>query len=224
MDSFARRHGLTLIEMLVVIAVVGLLASLLIPAVQGARESARRAQCLNNLRQIGIALQQHAETHGMYPSGQNMMMGPVRASYLVPLLPYLEQGGLFNAINFDFVPPTGVAFKDPNDTIYEANLSVLLCPSDADWRSLGPWELICYMKPTNYAANAGNAGSSGDGVFISQALAPRDLTDGLSQTVGVAEWIIGKGSEYTINEGRHLRGDRLGQGDCTVNYSPNSTL
>src|SRR5215470_18419273 len=102
-----RRRGYTLIELLCVIAVVGLLACLLLPAVQGAREAARRAQCVNNLKQIGLALHNYHDLCGTFPMGAGGgLFDPPRQSHagknlgaLVAILPYLEQAPLYNAFN-----------------------------------------------------------------------------------------------------------------------------
>ena len=210
MNRPARRDGFTLIEVLVVVAVIALLAALLIPAVQAAREAARRARCANNLKQIGLALHQHAESRGTFPSGYQPNQNFAALSYLVPLLPYLDQHALYDALNVNFVPPRNVAFIDPNWTVLQTDLSVLLCPSDPDWMS-HPEDVIADNKPTNYAANCGSDYYSGDGVFIAQPLAPRDITDGLSHTAGVSEWIIGKGTKFNaVNGVANIQGDRLG--------------
>ena len=103
-----RRYGFTLVELLVVIAIISLLVSLLLPAVQQAREAARRAQCKNNLKQIGIALHNYHDTAGMFPLyniGQTTTGDETsrtgRISGLVMLLPYLEQGNIYDQFDFN---------------------------------------------------------------------------------------------------------------------------
>src|SRR5690606_20172371 len=91
-------RGFTLIEMLVVIGITGLLASLMLPAVQAAREAARRAQCANNLRQLGVALQSYEGAWGMFPAANYF-------SAQTALLDYLEQGAIYDSINFQGPPP-----------------------------------------------------------------------------------------------------------------------
>lgn len=208
----ATRKGFTLIELLVVLAVIGLLLGILIPAVQAAREAARRAQCANNLKQLGLALHQHAEVRGTFPPGRATPRGDLAPSYLVFLLPYLEQSALYNAVNFTFQAPDGVPSGDVQATVRMASLGVLLCPSDPDWMSCPPQEQIFFDRATNYAANVGTQPDRDpeDGVFTGQPLGPRDIVDGLSQTTGVAEWIIGRGTESLSQTGPDLRGDRLG--------------
>ncbi len=103
MTCSPRRPGFTLIELLVVIAIVSLLIALLLPAVQSARESARRAHCLNNLRQIGIAVQLYHDANGTYPPALTQLTNKEYGGYysiLTRLLPYLDQVPTYNAINY----------------------------------------------------------------------------------------------------------------------------
>ena len=96
-----RRRAFTLIELLVVIAIIAVLISLLLPAVQSAREAARRIQCVNNLKQIGLACHNYHESRGALP-GADMVFNVTELSALAMLLPYLEQTNVFNSINFAF--------------------------------------------------------------------------------------------------------------------------
>src|SRR3954470_21156461 len=99
------RTGFTLIELLVVIAIIAVLIGLLLPAVQSAREAARRAQCVNNLKQLGIALHNYHDSALTFPPGTinfaGLWTGP-RTTFMVHLYPFLEQGNLFNSFNFAF--------------------------------------------------------------------------------------------------------------------------
>src|SRR4030042_7024281 len=99
------KRGFTLVELLVVIAIIGILIALLLPAVQAAREAARRASCLNNLTQLGIALQNYESAHGVLPPGTIDKQGPIhnkpegyQMSWVVQLLPYVEEGNTFKHI------------------------------------------------------------------------------------------------------------------------------
>lgn len=194
------RRGLTLIELVVVVAVIGLLVGLLIPAVQAAREAARRAQCANNLRQVGLAIHQHAEVHGAFPAGFGWRLD---TSFLSQVLPFLDQQPLYNAINLGSVADPSVE-SNANTTSLRMLPRTLVCPSDTGRASAQA------EAATNYAGNAGRDALRGDGIFIGRSLAPREIADGLSQTVGISEWVVGSG-DWTITPSNvSIRADRLG--------------
>jgi prepilin-type N-terminal cleavage/methylation domain-containing protein/prepilin-type processing-associated H-X9-DG protein len=129
----ARREaerGFTLIELLVTIFVIGLLCALLLPAVQSAREAARRASCANNLRQVALAVQNYHEAVGCFPMGTPYYSFPTIGVYaghslLVAILPQLDHPALFNAINF-----SQNIYQYANQTVHATSLGVLQCPSD----------------------------------------------------------------------------------------------
>ena len=146
-----RRSGFTLIELLVVIAIIAVLIALLLPAVQAAREAARRIQCVNNLKQFGLALHNYHDAFSCFPFGKgdcymtSIPNAPVYARWSAhsQLLGFLEQQPLFNAINFNLPPETpdvslmGMSFEpayqDPNrenSTISRVTINMFLCPSD----------------------------------------------------------------------------------------------
>jgi prepilin-type N-terminal cleavage/methylation domain-containing protein len=163
-----RRAAFTLIELLVVISIIAVLIALLLPAVQSAREAARRAQCVNNLKQLGLALANYESSHGVYPYGMarencglNCLFSPngyfVGSSIFVRMLPYLEQQVLANSYNYSLINWTA-----PNSTVGAVGLSVLWCPSDgligglhvpfAGWGWDGSTQVLTY---TSYAGNMG---------------------------------------------------------------------
>ena len=118
-----QRRGLTLVELLVVIATVGILIALLLPAVQAAREAARRSKCTINLRQIALATANYADVSGALPAGVQFTFNYSTASQHVAILPFLEQAPLFNAVNFDWV-----IWSPANTTVMGAKLERLSMP------------------------------------------------------------------------------------------------
>jgi prepilin-type processing-associated H-X9-DG protein len=183
--TFARRRrsGLTLIEMLVIVGVIGLLVAVLLPALQAARESARRASCLNNLRQLGIALQGYLEVNGVFPAAVN----GTGFSAHTQILAFLEENNLYNSINFSET----VSFF--NVTGSNVNLSVFVCPSD--------YAVSTIRGSTSYAGCGGDGESTSgvtngvfperDAVLRTLHVSPSSVTDGLSNTVAFSEWLIG---------------------------------
>jgi len=201
LDSTNTHRGFTLVELLVVIAIIGLLVALLLPAVQAAREAARRTQCVNNLKQIGIALQNYHDTVGTLSPGYVSTFdaggndaGP-GWGWAAMLLPQIEQAPLSNAINFN-LPVEAQA----NSTARLTNVSAFLCPSDPTASAFHAVDRdvatgtarnnICQVAPSNYVAMYGNGepGPDGDGVFFRDSkVGLRDITDGTSLTLAVGE-------------------------------------
>jgi prepilin-type N-terminal cleavage/methylation domain-containing protein/prepilin-type processing-associated H-X9-DG protein len=242
MTSSSRR-GFTLIELLVVIAIIGVLIALLLPAVQAAREAARRTQCNNNLKQIGIALHNYHTGNNVFPSGCSHQPGGTSpANYGLweswsaqsLMLGYLEQQTLYNAINFDWGP---LAFDETiNSTASGAVIASFLCPSDPN--SGGGKQNI-----NNYAACFGITGTplytwndantryqwqdptGSTGLFtFSIAYGMQSCTDGTSQTVAYAEWLVGdgKGSQFgAANPPSRYRGNLMG-GVASVGTDPST--
>ena len=204
MNPTTRRRGFTLIELLVVIAIIGILIGLILPAVQAAREAARRTQCASNLKMLGLAVHLHIDARGHLPGGFGQ---PFEASFLVQVLPYLEQIPLYDSLNL--TSPEFTLVTSDNHTALQTKVSTFFCPSE-------PSRSADAAFSPNYAANAGLNCITGDGVFTGRRVAPADITDGLSQTAGLAEWIVGPASF-----GDDAPGSRLGS-VYTFEYPPGS--
>jgi len=141
--SLRTRRGFTLIELLVVIAIIAVLIALLLPAVQAAREAARRSQCVNNLKQIGLALHNYHQTADKFPQGHSMSSNttspPTYQGYggwtewgaQAQLLPYIEQQAVFNAINFNYCGGYNYG-SQANGTSWTTIINAYLCPSDGN--------------------------------------------------------------------------------------------
>ncbi len=193
----ARRRGFTLIELLVVIAIIAVLIALLLPAVQAAREAARRSQCINNLKQLGIALHNYHDTIGSFPPGaSDMVNGWQQWSALAMMLPQLEQQPIYNAINF---ANTGNSANpnvgSSNTTVINATVQVFLCPSDID-RMTNPNGHVNYAM--NWGSKAFRYSSAPSGPFVaadrtSARVGIRDVLDGTSQTAAASERVKGIG-------------------------------
>ncbi len=190
------RRGFTLIELLVVIAIIGVLIALLLPAVQSAREAARRSQCTNNLKQLGLGIMNYESTNGCIPPA-GTTCGAQRYSLSVRILPFVEQNQVYNAFNFSLIPYNwttgtltgtcnGITYNDSyeygragNATAGSTKLNILLCPSDG---------------------NPGNTGTNSvNGVNYPRASANYVTNDGIerrytgNKTNGIAWWTGGNG-------------------------------
>ena len=214
------RRGFTLIELLVVIAIIAVLIGLLLPAVQQAREAARRAQCANNLKQLGIALHNYHDSMRTFPP--NLCPGGTAYNYsaggwgvLAFLNPYLEQTNIYNLMDLSLPTyvrvgsVTTVAGGDPNTIKAVSSIvQTFLCPSDIGKPVDGGYG-VTQMGPTNYCANQGSGidtigglvamnGSpiGADGVFFADSrIRLEDITDGTSSTAAFSESLLGAGAD-----------------------------
>jgi prepilin-type N-terminal cleavage/methylation domain-containing protein len=194
-----RCSGFTLIELLVVIAIIAVLIALLLPAVQAAREAARRSQCVNNLKQIGLAIANYESALGSLPWGEPIRYagGNTAPSSLLLMLPQMEQAALYNAVNFTNVGNQIWNSTSPaNSTVQFTSIAVFTCPSDINRLTFG-------YGSTNYAANAGADAFSFSYSSLNQNSGPfgglgpniklSNLLDGTSNTVGFCEIVRGIG-------------------------------
>jgi prepilin-type N-terminal cleavage/methylation domain-containing protein/prepilin-type processing-associated H-X9-DG protein len=207
------RRGFTLIELLVVIAIIAVLIALLLPAVQAAREAARRAQCTNNLKQIGLAFMNYESANNVFPPTTILVPTPTGGppswlfesswSAFARSSPFLEQGAFYNAINFNFT------YSDPPNqvTVAMTPLNILFCPSDPGSHidtaamgntgyattSYGTCDGDWYVWSVNWGATntVGPMNRSLFGPNYSRSIAM--VTDGTSNTLAAAEGYIGHG-------------------------------
>jgi prepilin-type N-terminal cleavage/methylation domain-containing protein len=190
------RRGFTLIELLVVIAIIAILIALLLPAVQQAREAARRTQCRNNMHQLGLALHNYHDAHSCFPPGFGYYCGSVCPAgsgandsyytWCTALLPYLDEAALYNAYNMDD------ASDDPsNQTVRGSVLTQYWCPSDSAPQMYAGWAQSCYATCIGSQYAGGTSwrdpwnGMFGEAdKFICRI---RGIDDGTSQTIAVGE-------------------------------------
>ena len=203
--SIASRRAFTLLELLVVVAIIGVVVAMLLPAVQAAREAARRVQCINNLKQMGLALHNYHDAVGAFPMGYAARGQFADAQtdttpgwgWATMILTRIEQGPTYNAVNF------GLAVEAPqNTTAVLAAISGYVCPSDL---TVGAFLVsdpadhpLARMMPSSYAACVGNdlsdaaTGLNNDGLgngamYRNSAIRSADILDGTSNTILVGE-------------------------------------
>lgn len=204
------QRGFTLIELLVVIAIIAILIALLLPAVQQAREAARRTNCKNNLKQIGLALHNYHETHNIFPSGWIGVESGVGPNvefgsgwgWGTMILPYIDQGPLSSQINFN------LDINDPGQTagLIDTIIPTYRCPSDPADNTFeleeegSPGTVLATLATANYIGSFGSdelddcesvpvgTNCQSSGLFYQNSNTRfRDITDGTSQTLFVGE-------------------------------------
>ena len=184
--TYRKHRGFTLVELLVVIAIIGILVALLLPAVQAAREAARRISCVNNLTQLMLAVQNYDATYRMYPAGTLNPTGPIadapqgyHHNWLSQLLPYIEEQNTFNHIDF-----TVGVYDAKNSDVRQVRMTVLRCPSDP----VVPNDVVS----SSYAGLHHDVDTPIDvdnhGVFfLNSAVRYEDVKDGSTHTIFIGE-------------------------------------
>ncbi len=212
-----RKQAFTLIELLVVIAIIAILVALLLPAVQQAREAARRTQCKNNLKQLGLALQNYHDVYTTFPFGARSQSG-TGPSWMVGILPYVDQQALYNQFDMNVIK-NGEAGLLPNaQTVSGVRIPAYACPSSPlpETNSVLAGGVTYFHQTTSYVGIAGATNDNGfpatrqvacctadgnkgklsaDGIlFPNGVVQMRDLTDGSSNTM-----IVGEASNYAVD-------------------------
>ena len=244
------RSGFTLVELLVVIAIIGVMVGLLLPAVQAAREAARRMQCSNNLKQLALAVHNHHDTYGFFPPSNSdprwrMKLNDGnrwdRLGYMTHLLPYIEQQNIFERIE-PFMLSGGVPWSYWDNSVtpriegpFGTNIATFRCPSDGVQISFDD------VKPTSYHCNRGDIHMNSHdwewrGAFSNGVRGQCDfgkIKDGASNTVMLGEVVIGRQSGPPAQQpirGGVARGVNIMIGGpfspaaCMAVRGPNNTL
>ena len=230
------RKAFTLIELLVVIAIIAILIALLLPAVQQAREAARRTQCRNNLKQVLLALHNYHDSLKVLPPGTIWPSGqysnPRTGGYVVHILPYIDQGPLYNQVNFN-IGNSILWYFGNNATVTSQPLPMLLCPSDGQGGTVVVDTTQTRAK-ANYvgffsgysmadivSATAGSDSTKLAAFGVNRGARIRDITDGTSNTMIIGEYLTGASQ----SEGRGaLWSDQANGSQLYTPTTPNSTV
>ncbi|HVJ86239.1 MAG TPA: DUF1559 domain-containing protein [Caulifigura sp.] len=241
MLKIQRRTAFTLIELLVVIAIIAILIALLLPAVQQAREAARRTQCKNNFKQFGLALHNYLDTHRIFPMAiqytgkftpaYSANAGGTGFGWSYYLLPYLDQGPLANKFDVNYpLGNTGIPQSVANTTLAQTTLEVYRCPSDqmslvANSNNTGEAGYMPNQARTSYKGVAGSfynatnifttntASKQYNGFFqgLHSSVRERDFPDGMSNTLSLGE------VKYELTTSTRLYGAVYSTGNSTPN-------
>lgn len=235
-----RRTAFTLVELLVVIAIIGVLVGLLLPAVQSAREAAKRTQCTNNLKQLGLACHNYQDANGQLPNGARD--GDHRVSsftsccrsttvhgwtWCYQLLPYIEESGVYNLASSseDSATPNAGRYNPKENIVAQMAIVGLYCPSRREPKGYGSGKFY----RTDYAGNAGQRGpgsvrdtnSSGmKGVFIQtdrESASIERLRDGSSKTIMIGEKALHPDA-FGIDGGDNERWNNAGWDECVIRF------
>jgi prepilin-type N-terminal cleavage/methylation domain-containing protein len=230
-------HGFTLVELLVVIAIIGILVALLLPAIQAARESARRSQCQNNIKQLALALRLRHDAHGSFPMGtvwtnRNAYYDSPRSGWSHLIYPYLEEQAAYDLLPKSASSQSWMPWWDPVSQSANSPTSVTiptwLCPSDGDGalRNVQPWGTFSLG---NYHAFFGGLNLGGAVAGKRLELGPmginfgaqlKDITDGSSKTMLLGEYLRSRGGP--MDQRGMIWGDQPAYGSIYTQLSPNS--